>query len=406
MALTSQQAPLEDRLRHVGMALGASFRDLLSAQASTPQRPNRLAALLGVNRAVASRLLSAIATEDPFEVLNLMPGPEPLRRVVAGLVDNGAPLLIGEQALAAVEAFDVLIREEAGTRPALDALLCHHLPGAREKFELSSKYSVYKGVSQLKGAQGELWLGIAVVAPSKTDPERHDLTWLTGALAVQRLRPGVDIRFSYRHHRTIKPGDEALPEPPPDSILALDEFCINPPAALETHIAGDTIHYTLPDKLLGPKAKVDMFVVDHHPAVMRRRIKAGTPPTERTRSSLFLEPAIPVANMLFDVYLHQDVYPGSDPQLIQYDTSYRGIANVNDAARDIDRVDVKEAIEYLGTDMRRVDATELPSYPGLLAHLAERFAWDPAKFRGYRTRIQYPVYGWQTSLSFQPPPAE
>ena len=36
----------------------------------------------------------------------------------------------------------------------------------REKFELSSKYSVYKGVSQLKGAQGELWLGIAVVAPS------------------------------------------------------------------------------------------------------------------------------------------------------------------------------------------------------------------------------------------------
>ena len=59
MVLTSQQAPLEDRLRHVGMALGASFRDLLAAQASTPQRPNRLAALLAEKTWAADELIDA-----------------------------------------------------------------------------------------------------------------------------------------------------------------------------------------------------------------------------------------------------------------------------------------------------------------------------------------------------------
>jgi hypothetical protein len=39
----------------------------------------------------------------------------------------------------------------------------------------------------------------------------------------------------------------------------------------------------------------------------------------------------------------------------------------------------------------------------MLLHLCERFGWDPARFRGYRTRIQYPVYGWQVCLAFTPP---
>jgi hypothetical protein len=78
---------------------------------------------------------------------------------------------------------------------------------------------------------------------------------------------------------------------------------------------------------------------------------------------------------------------------------------VNDAARDIDRLDVSESIEFLGHDMRRFSAAEIPRYGEMLLHLADRFGWDPSRFRGYRTRIRYPVFGWQVCLAFEPPSA-
>jgi hypothetical protein len=394
-------AAIQRRLRSVGAELGRTLSTVLAALPGAPLRPNQLAREVGVNRAVASRVLSATAKRDPMEILHLVPGPEPLRRLVRSTVRRGVSPTLAADAEQAIREFDLLIRKDAGTRAALDAMISSSLPGARERFELASKYSVYKGLSQLKGVQGEHWIGTAVVAPSADDPLKHDLTWLNGAIGMQRLRPGVSVRFSYRHRR----GDELVgadPEAAPTlGVVPLDEFCVNPPARLEAQATEGTIQYTLPDDLLGPHQVVDMFVVDHHPAAMRRF--AGDAP--RHRNSLFVEPAIPVGTLVFDVILHEEAFPGSEPRLMVYDTGYDGIANVNDPDRDLDRVDVQDAVEFIGHDMSRFSAIEFPRYGDALLHLAERFGWDPGRFRGYRTRIRYPVFGWQVCLSFDPPVA-
>ncbi|RKY21341.1 MAG: hypothetical protein DRQ55_04620 [Planctomycetota bacterium] len=386
---------LESLLLTVGTTLGETLGDVLGALPGAPHRPSDLTRALGVNRSVASRLLGALGKGDPRELLHLVPGPEPLRNVVLGARRRGASAAQADAALAAIDEFDQLIRKQAGTRPALDALISANLPGARERFELASKYSVFKGMSQLKGVQAEHWLGVAVVAPCADDPERHDLTWLNGALAMQRLRPGAAVRFGYRHR-----GGEstAKASPPPMSVTPLDAFCMNPPARLESHITGDTIQYTLPADLLGPNEVVDMFVVDHHPGAMRR-LALDVP---RHRNSLFVEPAVPVASMLFDVILHDDAFPGCEPELLVYDTGYDGIANVNDAARDLDRVDMAESVRFMGHDMGALEADEIPTYHDMLMHLAERYGWQPERFRTWRLRMRYPVYGWQVCLSFEP----
>jgi hypothetical protein len=385
---------VEDRIRGVGERLGQTLGALLAALPGAPFRPGQLALVLGVNRAVASRVLAATSQRDALEVLHRIPGPEPLRRLVRSATRKGVPTDLAGEADAAISAFDGLIRNEAGTRAALDALISSSLPGARDRFELASKYSVYKGLSQLKGVQADHWLGVAIVLPSLDDPLKHDLTWLTGSVAIQRLRPGVTVRFSYRHRK-----DDPGAEPPPLSVVPLDEFCVNPPARLQSRATGDMIHYTLPDDLLGPQEIVDMFVVDHHPAAINRYAKDAP----RHHTSLFVEPAIPVGSLTFDTILHDEAFPGAEPQLWIYDTGYDGIANVNDAARDIDRLDVSESVEFLGHDMRRFSAAEIPRYGEMLLHLADRFGWDPVRFRGYRTRIRYPVFGWQVCLAFEPP---
>ncbi|MHC4845323.1 MAG: hypothetical protein ACYTCU_04080, partial [Planctomycetota bacterium] len=341
-AREASPAAIQDRLRSVGQDLGRTLSAVLAGLPGAPLRPNQLAQLVGVNRAVASRVLSATGKRDPMETLHLVPGPEPLRRLVrtaVRAVRRGVPSSIAADAEQAIRQFDLLIRNDAGTRAALDAMISSSLPGARERFELASKYSVYKGLSQLKGVQGEHWVGTAVVAPSADDELKHDLTWLNGAIGMQRLRPGVSVRFSYRHRR----GDELVAldgdGSPALGVVPLDEFCVNPPARLEAQATEGTIQYTLPDDLLGPHQVVDMFVVDHHPAAMRRY--ASDAP--RHRNSLFVEPAIPVGMLVFDVILHEDAYPGSEPRLIIYDTGYDGIANVNDPDRDLDRVDVQDS---------------------------------------------------------------
>ena len=94
-----RNAPLEVRLRAAGADLQASFRALLASGSDIPQRPNRLAALLGLNRAVASRLLQALASSDPLEALHLAPGPEPLRKVATGLGEEGSVLPVGHGVL-------------------------------------------------------------------------------------------------------------------------------------------------------------------------------------------------------------------------------------------------------------------------------------------------------------------
>ena len=192
-------APMAAKARVVGEHLAAGLRAVLQALPDRPTRPSMLARALDLNRATASKLLSATAKEDPLELLHGIPGPEPLRGLLESAATAGVNADLVAKALLAVEEFDHLIRIDAGTRGALDAVISSALPGVREKVELASKYSVFKGMGQLKGVQADTWLGAAIVTPSGADPLRHDLTWLTAGLGIQRLRSDVTIAFSYRY---------------------------------------------------------------------------------------------------------------------------------------------------------------------------------------------------------------
>lgn len=388
-----------ERLRSVGTNLARELRELLGGLPGAPHRPSQLAREVGTNRAVASRVLTALKAEDPLEMLHRVPGPEPLRKLVRGAAAKGVDAKHATDTLAAIEAFDLMIREEAGTRPALDALISASLPGARERFELASKYSVFKGLAQLKGARAEHWLGTAIVAPAADSPTRHDLTFLNGAVAMQRLRPGVTVRFSYREQLTRSANEPESEDLPALGVLPLDEFCTNPPARLEARPVGKDVHYYLPDDLLGPREIVDMFVVDHHPAAIGRYSPVGEP----RKTSLFVEPALPVANLVFDVLMHRDAFPDAVPTLAVYDTGYEGLADVNDPSRDIDRMPLDESIEILPSPFTKLRARGIPNYGRMLEHLTRRFGWDPSEFRGFRTTIAYPVFGWQVCLVFDRP---
>ncbi len=83
-----------------------------------------------------------------------------------------------------------------------------------------------------------------------------------------------------------------------------------------------------------------------------------------------------------------------------------GLADPNDTAREIDRLDALESVQVLGKDVARFRAAEIGRHVDMVQHVCGKPGWDSSRLRGYRLRVQYPLYSAQYRLVFDPlPPA-
>jgi hypothetical protein len=177
------------RIRETGDGLAAALRELLNELPGRPQRPKELGRILGLNRDISGRVLKAAAARDGLEVVHVAPGPEPLRTLARAASRRGVASGTLSAVDEAVDRFDRLIRDDAGTRTALHAMIVARVPRARERFELASKQAIFKGMSQLKGVHAEVWLNATLIHPSSGDALHHDAVLVHGAVGLQRVRP-------------------------------------------------------------------------------------------------------------------------------------------------------------------------------------------------------------------------
>src|SRR6185503_20767812 len=82
MPRAPDSSAVEGRIVEVGRDLSRAFRSVLDALPGSPHRPQWLARSLGVNTVLTSRLLKAAQETDPLAVAHVIPGPEPLRRLL------------------------------------------------------------------------------------------------------------------------------------------------------------------------------------------------------------------------------------------------------------------------------------------------------------------------------------
>src|SRR5688572_28528009 len=140
-----------DEIENVGGGLTEALKRVVAALPDAPLRPQELARKLKLNKDLSSRLLRALAEQDRFVAMHLMPGPEPLRRVLraAAKFDVSAETL--GAAHRAVAEFETLLRDHLGSRAALDAIIGVSLPDARTRFETFHMQAVHRSMSCLKG---------------------------------------------------------------------------------------------------------------------------------------------------------------------------------------------------------------------------------------------------------------
>lgn len=395
-----EQDALEVRIARVGGELLAGMEGLLAAINSASTGPQQLARDLGVDKVLASRLLKMIRSQDPLAAAHLAPGPDPLRRVVKAAGRAGASRELVQRATEAINQFDDFVRAEAGDRSALDAMLAAWLPEVRQEFELRRKQAAFRAISQLKGVSADVDFATVVLHPSETEPDRLDIVWLFGVIGLQRVRAGASVTFATR--RLTPDAHDRMPttldgEPIQHfDGLRLEEFCSKPLPPITAVHHGETVRYGLAGDRFGPASAVDLvFAEVNRGDIDRTSVNRGR------MSYVFAEIGTPVKKLLFTVLVHQDVYAGIEPTMRIYDTALEGLANPNDPSRDQSQWDVGERLDSLGVGMPRFGAADVPRYREMLDAIFTRMQWDAANFRGYRTRIDFPIYGSQIVIGFR-----
>ncbi|MCC6359400.1 MAG: hypothetical protein IT450_11715 [Phycisphaerales bacterium] len=386
----------------VGRALGEALPALLGAVTARGAGPQQIATTLGLDKGVASRLLKSLRSRDPFGLLQGLPGPEPLRKIVRAAEDKGAAGPVVVAAGAAIDQFDFLIRAYAGDRATFDGIIGQLLPDARGPFESRTKQLLFRGFSQLKGFRSDVEFTTFLIVPSREGPF-VDYVVLFGSHGLQRLRPGAEVRLA---SWMMAIGGEpwritTLDGQPLTDWQAgrLDEFCTTPPPRIRVSQSGGTNHYTLADDGFGPNAKVDLVFGQWS----RNSAPLHSQPPEQRRSGVGAEIDRPTCLLQLDVLVHRSIYPGVDPELHMIDTTFRGMANINDPARKPDWVALGERIEPLGSDPARFRTAHVARYAELLGLASRVSGHELAEFRGYRLLVEYPPYGLQIGMGFARP---
>ena len=134
----------------LGILLGSSILKVFEGVPNCSMRPTDLARAMVVSRVIVSRMISSARKENHIETLTSIPGPESVRSILHAAAKVGAPQGDVQLAVLAIDSFEKAIRDQYGTRAAFNAALSVEHTTARNKFEQSSRYQMFKGMSQIE----------------------------------------------------------------------------------------------------------------------------------------------------------------------------------------------------------------------------------------------------------------
>lgn len=378
----------------VGDDLAHALTTVLTEIPGSPHRPLGLARALGLNVVLTSRLLKALRQRDALAVMHLVPGPEPLRRLLAAAEQRGVGAEQIAAARAAIDRFERLIDVDAGDRGALDALISGWLPGAREKVELLAKQSLFRGISQLLGTASEVEITTLILHPSPADPTRADVLAIVASRGLRRTRPGQVVKYDTIHAATPLLSIAGEPVSGLHNML-LESFCSRPLPDFQISRVGDTTQYTLRGEGVGLRSGVDIAYAALLPAHKELLRPAADPPR---RATFAVGVATPTRLLVFDVLLHPDVYPGQAPALKVYRSV--GVYPRERRLDEPDRLDILESVQPLTRGIGGLRCAEAPGYADMVAFACSQRGWAAEALRGFRCRIDYPMYSAEVALEF------
>ncbi len=395
--------PLQYRLTQAADRLRYAVDEVIRAVPVPIRRPAEFQRVLKLDRSLSSRLLRAVQLHDPLASLHRMPGPQGIRLLLRAAEKANSDREVIARAEEALVALERMIAAELGDWKELEAAISGWLPDAREQFEMANRQAAFRAMSNIKGVTADAEISVTLIHPGNSKDGWLDRAGITGICRMRRLRAGAPMGLLHGSSIAPPPGMQRLslfgqPIDAEHGAPLLEEFSSSPTPSFDVLVEGDAVHYMLQGDDVGMESMVDLLFAD----VMHDRypMHAGISSRPATPGALI---DIPVRTLIVDVLVHEGVWPDIVPELRMYDTAGRGVANPTDPARNIDRIDVLESIQDIGTHMDRFRTKEVARYVEMVEFVCDKLGWKGERFRGFRCRADFPIYGTQLSMVFHPP---
>ncbi|MCG8403712.1 MAG: hypothetical protein MI923_00810 [Phycisphaerales bacterium] len=399
-------ATLNERLTRMGQELSATFSTLIDAMPGGPHRASDLSRKLRVNKDASSRLLRAIRQPDPVAVTYMIPGPDPLRRILTALdklkVDSAAI----QKARTAVQNFEDIIASEAGDRGALDAIISAWLPEAREKRELAAKQTAFRGMTLIKGMSCDLSLNVALLVPSPRKKFYADFVALMGVKGLRRFNDSARLQMASWTCQVEQPlTRRQIDGSPAQSAneLRLKDYCSAHGTEFEQHELENTILYTVAPPDVGISAACDIVMAE----LQQDAMMVVRPDSSQGEGHAFISNEIttPARVSILDVLLPDEIFADVEPTVQVFDAGFRGFVDVNDPLRQFDRYRTNEQVHDCGRGVAGLRLAESSRYVEMLEYACSTVGVAPNSLRAYRVRVEYPIYGSQICMIFPRKPA-
>ena len=396
---------LRRRTEVIGAELQAALLALLTPIEGSGARDQKAyQSFLHIGQSAVSRLLSAVRAGDPLTTLVAVPGKVVLGQVLQGAARSGIDAACLARATQAVQAFESFVDIEFGDRAGLDVVLSEWVLESQAAFDLRHRAVAFKSAAALRGVQADLVLSVGIVYPSETSSDRHDGLGIDAVLGCRRLKPSGVLRLNFssmaKDPTRYAPQSLSGQEITGVQDLLVPGFSTVQASQISAVRQGQLIQTSVSDLPLCRTQGRGHDMVHAHVYQNMHRARRGE---GRPSSGMAAHAEPPTECCVIDALLHDDVWPGIQPEVRIFDTVIRGLAHPDDPARIGDRLDTVETVQSLGRGPEAFRLPEFSAYPELIRHVCKARGWDASKLRGYRIKVRYPTYGSQIGLAFQLP---
>lgn len=375
-------------------------------QLGTPvTKASELRRLLNLDQRLSWSVFNAATATDSRTLATLLPGPRAMERFFAAAMAQGAPEMTVERARGAFDRFQQTVAKHARSRETFETMI-GELRGESEEsvgmpdIDVKNRRAAFKGTALQWGRQTRLNVGALLVHPS-SKPGLLDKVMVRGLVGLHRTRRGVPLHSFMHLWRTPYQGHEVAPlqlepldpsEAEPHMLGILPDFCSKPMPEFRpvSHESGGSGFEVFSEEL-GAAGEVNVFVGHVERAMTDWRAGA----------LISVSPGftIPTQTAVIDVFMHKSVWDERLPDVKVYAWPVHGTMQFYD----IDLVPQRERAIYLGMGLSAAHTLEIPQYGEMLSYAAERMGWNPAEFRAFRCRVEFPLLYTRVRTTFYHP---
>ncbi len=390
MTTFSSQNRLELDCQQAVADIRMALLELYASVDADPSLPQDVSRRFGLNKNLTWKVGKILQSEDGFHAVQHLPGAAGWDILLKTFQVAGAPTSRVAAVRAALKSFEDFVTLHAGDRAQLELMLDSMGVGNGGNQLENSRALAYQGNSGIWGVQAKVRLTAGYVVPNRDDPTKLDASLVGGLVGFRRLRPNVSWPlFRFQTYNDQGSADSRrreeldLTKPDGDVPRLLRRFCSpSLPPFIARPIQSAT-EYVLPAGPVGNLGAFNCFFGD----VTRGANRFATPGDERFEFSSTV--TLPAETMVFDLFVHRDVWMPESPQVVVYGRPNGG-PDLPDQRDEEHVLPLGEKCIELGGRPPMVTTPLIPRYAELVNFVSERLGFATSDFRAFRLTLKYP----------------